>query len=97
VEQGEEQVNPPAWWSPPWWSWFLTIIFAGVVAGLLVPALKNIVVSAWRHTLHRPFWLLVSNLKTGRHDCGHRSGSYATLSDGRRICGKCHQAEMARK
>jgi len=26
-------VNPPAWWSEPWWRWFLTIALASLVTG----------------------------------------------------------------
>ena|SRR2546425_4806023 len=33
--EGEEDVNPPPWWSDPWWRWFLTIAFASIVVGLI--------------------------------------------------------------
>jgi len=87
-------MNPPPWWSQPWWSWVLTIVLAAIVAGLAVPAIKAILSGVWKMTLHRPFVLMVSCLKAGRLECGHRSGSYATYSDGTRACMKCHATKL---
>jgi len=85
-------VMPPSTW--PWQTWLLSIAGA-VVAGLLVVALKKVIVWGWRATLHRPFWLLKSALQAGRHHCGHWSGSYAAdPKTGRRVCWQCHQVEM---
>jgi len=86
---GDAEVNPLTW---PWQTWFVTVTLA-VVASLLGAALERIIVSGWRATLHRPFWLLVANLKAGRHNCGHRSGSYVTHRDGRRVCWQCDPVE----
>ncbi len=52
--EGEEEghdVNPPAWWSEPWWRWVLTIIFAAVVAGLLVPTIRNVLLWIWNEVV----------------------------------------------
>jgi len=98
--EGEEEghdVNQPAWWSEPWWRWVLTIIFAAVVAGLLVPTIRNVLLWIWKRWFQDPVVVFITKWTVGKHNCGHRSGSYATLSDGRRICAKCHQAEIARR
>ena len=31
-------MNPPEWWSAFWWRWFLTIVLASVIAGLVTGA-----------------------------------------------------------
>jgi hypothetical protein len=86
-------MNPPAWWSPPWWSWFLTIVLAGLVAGLLVPSIRDVVSWAWRKWFQFPVVVFITKWTVGKHDCGHRSGSFVTDANGRRICVKCDQAK----
>lgn len=85
-------MNPPPWWSEPWWQWVLTIVLASLIAGLLLPVIREILVWVWKRTLHRPVVLFITKWTVGKHDCGHRSGSYATGASGRRICMDCHRA-----
>jgi hypothetical protein len=82
---------------PPWWSGFLTGVAITVVGGLLVLAIKSVVASVWRHTLDRPVHLLITNLKMGKHHCGHRSGQYTTDRNGHRTCMKCAAKEVLRE
>jgi hypothetical protein len=90
-------VNQPAWWSVPWWSWFLTIVLAGVLAGVLSPAFRGLLAWGWRNTLHERFILLVEYVRAGRHHCGHRSARYSTDRNGRRTCMKCFAAQVLRE
>ena len=93
----DEVMNPPPWWSDPCWRWVLTINFAAVVAGLLVPTIRNVLLWISKKWFQHPVVVFITKWTVGKHDCGYRSGSYATLSNGRRICSKCHQAEMTRR
>src|SRR5215813_9436975 len=89
-------MNPSPWFSNPWLSWFFTIILASTAAGLLVPALKSIIVACWRATLHRPFWLLVAALKAGKLPWGHWSGSYFIHTDVGVFAGSASRSRRAR-
>ena len=86
-------MNPPPWWSEPWWRWVLTVIVAGVVIGLLVPATRNALLWIWKKWFQYPVVVFITKWTAGKHDCGHRSGSYVTQTNGRRICARCHQAQ----
>jgi len=86
-------VNPPPWWSEPWWRWVLTVIVAGVVIGLLVPATRNALLWIWKKWFQYPVVVFITKWTAGKHDCGHRPGSYVTQTNGRRICARCHQAQ----
>ncbi len=46
--EGEEDVNPPPWWSDPWWRWFLTIVLASVAASIVTGGLFFVL--NWRLT-----------------------------------------------
>jgi hypothetical protein len=73
---------------------------AGVVTGLLIPTVRNIVESAlkagagavWEKWLEYPVTVCYRKWTIGRHHCGHRAGSYVTYRDNTRACLKCHEA-----
>ena len=88
-------MNPPPWWSDPW-RWVLTIIpFTAVATGLLVPAIRNLLLWIWKKWFQYPVVVFITKWTVGKHDCGHRSGSYAIEANGRRICRRCHQAQFS--
>ena len=85
-------MNPPPWLSDPWWRWFLTIALAAVVAGLLVPAIRGTFARVWSKWFQFHVVVFITKWTVGRHDCGHRLGSYTTDANGRRVCLECDQA-----